>query len=109
MFKNWEPFIKCITKFDEKTIENAEDLDLVMPMYNLIEYNSHYSEITGSLWFYSKEEATDFDADIANDDNFKSFKYKANLLGSTAAWLPPNDANGTLKKWNNCCDVKTFQ
>ena len=57
-----------------------QDLDLVMPMYNLIQYTSNY----GSLWFYSKDEVTNFNADIANDDNFKSFKYKAKILGNTA-------------------------
>ena len=41
-----------------------------MPMYNLVEYSSNYSETTGSLWFYSKNEATVFNADIANTDNF---------------------------------------
>ena len=55
-FKNCAPFTKCITKTDETTIEDAEDLDLVIPMYNLIEYSSYYSETTGSLWFYSKDE-----------------------------------------------------
>ena len=49
-------------------------------MYNLIEYSSNYSETTGSLWFYSKDETTDFNTDIANDNNFKSFKYKVKLL-----------------------------
>ena len=49
-------------------------LDLVMPMYNLIEYSSNYSETTGSLWFYFKDEATNFNADITNTNNFKSFK-----------------------------------
>ena len=49
-------------------------------MYNLIEYNSNYSEATGSLWFYSKDEATDFNADIANNNKFKFFKYKAKSL-----------------------------
>ena len=44
-----------------------------MPIYNLKEYSSNYSETTGSLWFYSKEEAN-FNADIADDNNFKSFK-----------------------------------
>ena len=53
-----------------------------MPMYNLIEYSSNYSETTASLWFYSKDEATGFKADIANDNNFKSFKCKAKLLGT---------------------------
>ena len=50
------------------TIYDAEDLDLVMSMYNLIEYNCNYSETTGSLWFYFKDEATNFNADIANNN-----------------------------------------
>ena len=62
-FKNCAPFTKCITKIDGTTIDDAEDLDLVMPMYNLIEYSSNYSETTGSLWFYSKDEATNFNVD----------------------------------------------
>ena len=48
-FKNCAPFTTCITKSDETTIGDAEDLDLVMPMYNQTEYGSNYSEITGSL------------------------------------------------------------
>ena len=40
-----------------------------MPMYYLIEYSSNYFETTGSLWFYSKDEETDFNADIANINN----------------------------------------
>ena len=68
-----------------------------MPMYNPVEYSSNYSEATGSLCVYSKDEATNFNANIANDDNFKSFKYKAKLLGNTAAHLAPNAANGILK------------
>ena len=51
-----------------------------MPMYSLIEYSSTYSERTRSLWFYSKDEAINFNADIENTDDFKSFKYKAKLL-----------------------------
>ena len=53
------------------TIHDAEDLDLVMPMPNLIEYSSNYFETTGSLWFCSKDEATDFNNNIGNTDNFK--------------------------------------
>ena len=79
-FKNCSPFTKCITKIDGTTIDDAEDLDLVMPMYNLIEYSSNYSETTGSLWFYSKDEATDFNADIVNDNKFKSFRYIAEII-----------------------------
>ena len=45
-----------------------------MPMNNLMEYSSNYSETTGSLWFCSKDEATNFNAGVTNDNNFKSFK-----------------------------------
>ena len=70
-FKNCAPFTKHITKIDGATIDDAE----VMPMCNLIEYSSNYSETTGCLWFYSKDEATNFTADIADTNEFKSFKY----------------------------------
>ena len=89
-------------KIDEETIDEAENLDLVKPMYNLIEYSSNYSDTTGSLWFYSEDEATDFNAAIANDDNFKSFKYKAKLLGNTEA----NGANGILKNGTKAVPLK---
>ena len=73
-FKNCAPFTKCITKIDGTATDDVEDLDIVMPMYNLIEYSSNYSERTGSLWFYSKDVATNFDANIANNNNFISSK-----------------------------------
>ena len=79
-FTNCEPFIKYITKIDGLTIDGVEDLDLVMAMYNLIEYNSNLSETTVSLWFYSKDETTSFNADIAHDNSFKFFKHKTKLL-----------------------------
>ena len=62
-------------------------------MYNLIEHSSNYSETTGILWFYSKDEATNLNAGIAHTNDFKSFKYKAKLLENTEV----DDANGILK------------
>ena len=53
--------------------------------------------MTGSLWFYSKDEATNFNGDIENTNEFKSFKCKANLLGDTVAKPNPNQANRILK------------
>ena len=50
-------------------------------MYKLTEYSYNYSETTGSLWFLSKDEATDFNTDITNTNNLKSFMYKANEQG----------------------------
>ena len=51
-FKNCVLFTKYITKTNETTIDDAGNLDLVKPMYNLIAYSSEYSETTGILWFY---------------------------------------------------------
>ena len=66
-------------------------------MYNLIECSSNYSKTTGSLCFYYKNEATNFNADITNKNNFKSFKYKAKLFRKAVAQPAPNAANGILK------------
>ena len=55
-----------------------------MPMYNLLEYISNYSDTAGNLWFYYNEEAVNFGNDIANTNAFKSFEYKTKLIGSTA-------------------------
>ena len=51
-FKNNAPFINCISKINGVQIDNAEDLDVVMPMYNLLEYSKNYKKATGSLWNY---------------------------------------------------------
>ena len=56
-----------------------------MPKYHLIEYSSNCSETTGSLWFLLKDKETNFNANIAGTNNFKSFKYKTKLTRSTAA------------------------
>ena len=64
-FTNCTPFPKFIIKIDDITTDDAEDLVLFMPMYNLKEYSSNYFESTGSLWFYNKYETTNFNADIA--------------------------------------------
>ena len=77
-FKNCAQFTKCITKIDGTTIDDAEDLDLVMPVYNLIEYRSNYSEATGSLWFYSKDETTDFNNNITNTVNLNLSRIRLN-------------------------------
>ena len=55
-----------------------------MPMYNLIEYNDNYSDTSGSLWSFKSDEIVN-NADLTNDDNAPSFKYKANLIGDTVA------------------------
>ena len=75
---------------DGTRIDYAENLDLVMPMYNLIEYDSNYSKKRGSFWLYFKDEGTNFSNNISNTNNFISFKYKAKLLEKTVAQPVPN-------------------
>ena len=62
-------------------------------MYNVIQYSSNYFEAARNLWLYSNDEATNFNADIANTSNLKSFMYKAKLLENTEA----DENNGVLK------------
>ena len=92
-FKSCAPFTKCITKINGTTTDDAENLDLVISMYNLMKYSSNYSETTESLWFYSKDEGTDFIADIAKTTSFISFMYNSKLLENTGT----DGANGILK------------
>ena len=96
-FKNNAPFQLSISKVNNTFIDNTEDLDIVMPVYNLLEYNDNYSMTSGRSWDYYRDEGND-NANENNADNYwinnnktitsKSFKYKTKLIGST-----PNDNN----------------
>ena len=55
-----------------------------MPMYNLIEHRDNYSDTSGKLWNFKRDEIIN-NADVTNDDNAPSFKYKAKLIGNTVA------------------------
>ena len=66
ILKNNAPFISCISKINNKLIEDAEDLDIVMSMYNLLEYSKNYRKTTGSLYNYYRDKLSDG----ANNDNF---------------------------------------
>ena len=60
------------TKIDGTIIEDAEDLDLFVLMYNFLEYNSDYSDTTISLQFYSKDEAANLNSDTEGYNNLSS-------------------------------------
>ena len=87
IFKNCAPFTNCISEINNTQIDNAKDIDIVMPMYNLIEYSDNYAKTTGSLWQYCKDipardnndEIAAFDANNLTD----SFKFKAKITGET--------------------------
>ena len=83
VFKNNAPFINCITKINNIKIDNAEDLDVVMPMYNLLEYSKNYKKTTGSLWNYYRDEpnSSTGNGNITHSIlNSESFDYKSNFM-----------------------------
>ena len=87
IFKNCAPFTNCISEINNTQIDNAEDIDTVLPMYNLIEYSDNYAKTAGSLWQYCKDiparnannEIIIFSEDNAPD----SFKFIAKITGQT--------------------------
>ena len=70
--KNNAPFISCIAKINNVLIDNAEDLDVVMPKYNLIEYSKNYRNTRGSLWNYYRDESNN---SLLNNDKPPTVNY----------------------------------
>ena len=83
VFKNNAPFINCISNVNGVKIDNAKDLDVVMLMYNLLEYNKNYRKTTGSLWnYYIDEPNSGTDANNITHLilNLQSLDFKANFM-----------------------------
>ena len=80
IFKNCAPFTNSISKINNTQIDNAEYIDIVMPMYNLIEYSDNYSKTSESLWQYCKDiPAINDNGNIVNFNGVNdtdSFKFK---------------------------------
>ena len=80
--KNCAPFTKCNLEINEEHVDTAENLDIAMPMYNLIEYSDNYQDSSATLYQYKRDEPPgDIDNNLAVN-NSSSFKYKVNLLGN---------------------------
>ena len=87
ILKNNAPFVSCITRINNELIEDADDLDIVMPMYNLLEYIKNYRKTIGSLYNYYRDQLND-DANLNNFANnnavsSNSFQYKNKIIGNT--------------------------
>ena len=72
------PFINWISKINALQIDNAEDLDVVMPMYSLLEYSKNYRKLTGSLWDFYRDEPSN-----PLSPSSESFKYKIIIARNT--------------------------
>ena len=101
ILKHNAPFVSCITTINGKLNEDADDLDIVMPMYNLLDYSKNYRKTIGSLYNYYKDELSDDN----NPNNFpntnivnsETFKYKNKIIGNSYNVTAGNDRLGTKK------------
>ena len=79
IFKNCAPFTNCISEINNTQVDNAKDINIIMPMYNLIEYSNNYAKTSGSLWQYCLDiPAVNNNNEIVNDLN-DSFNLKAKI------------------------------
>ena len=87
IFKNCAPFTNCISEINNTQTDNAKDIDIVMPMYNLIEYSDNYAKTTGSLWQYCKDIPPRNNNDeiviFRGNNSTDSFKFKSKITGQT--------------------------
>ena len=87
ILKNNAPFVSCITRINNELVEDADDLDIVISMYNLLEYSKNYRKTIGSLYNYYRDELND-DANLnnvakTNVVSSNSFQYKNKIIGNT--------------------------
>ena len=78
-FKNCGPFTRYVTHINDEHVETAKNVDIIMPMYNLIEYSDNYADYSGSLYQFKRNESPMNDAGNPTNvalDNSTSFKYK---------------------------------
>ena len=101
ILKNNGPFVSCITRINGELIEDIDDLDIFMSLYNLLEYSKNYRKTIGLLYNYYRDELSDY-ADDNNFDNIKvvnsnTFKYKNKIIGNTYNLNAGADDSGVNK------------
>ena len=95
VLKNCAPFTKCNLEINDEHVDTAENLDIVMPMYNLIKYSDNYQDSSATLYQYQRDEPPEADpVDDLTANNSDSFKYKVNLLGNPITVVTPAPAGG---------------
>ena len=86
IFKNCAPFSNRISEINNTQVDNAKDIDIVMPIYNLIEYSDNYAKTTGSSWQYCKDIPARNNIQIVNfaaNNLTDSFNFKVKFTGQT--------------------------
>ena len=99
IFKNFAPFTNCISKINNNTqVDNAKDIDVLMPMYNLIEYSDNYAKTSGSLWQYCLDiPAVNSNATVDFTENQPTHSSENNLLFTHKVKITGQTGNGGTK------------
>ena len=109
IFKNCAPFTDCISKINNNQVDNPKDIDIVMSMYNLIEYSDNYSKTSGSLRKYCKDILTvNSNIDIvdfkgANPNDWFNFKTKITGQADNNGRIDNSEIVVPLKYLSNFC------
>ena len=106
IIKNCTPFTNCISEINNTQIDNAKNTDIVIPMYNLIEYSDNYYKTSGSLWHFYRDEAFLNNGATAvfpaNNNNNASFKFKIKIASTAGNDGTKDDkVRGSLKYFSN--------
>ena len=106
-FRNCSTFTNCISKINNTQVDNAEDIDIVMPMYNSIEHNDNYSKTSGSLWEYWKympavnNNGNIAEFKVANTTDSFNFKAKITVYTDNNGWIDNVERMVSLKYSSN--------
>ena len=94
-FKNCASFTRCVAHINDEHVKTAENLDIIIPMYNLLEYSDNYADPSGSLYQFKRDEQNMNNGNITDvtTADLSSFKYKSSFLGNLVA----DGVNGALK------------
>ena len=104
-FKNCAPFTKCVTHINDERVDNVDNVDFIMPMYNLIEYCDNYSDNSGCLWYFKRDKQNMTNGnpvDVTTADS-SSFKYKPSFFK-----ILEDDDNGVFKNVKIAVLLKKF-
>ena len=107
-FENCAPFTRCVSNINDEHVETSENVDIIMNLYSLIEYSDNYSDSSGTLYQFKRDEPPVNDAGNTLNvalDNSTSFKYKASLLGKATG---ADDNDRPLKSYKNSCFTEIF-
>ena len=104
IFKNNAPFRSCMLKINNTFIDNTEDLDFVMPMYNLLEYNDNYFMASGSLWNYRRDEVNE----NANKNNANNYRINNNKIITSIYFMYKTKIIESMSNDNNTLDAEVI-